>query len=111
MNSNIKTLTPEVQKEKSPAIWTAFLDGALPPAFSYARIIGFIVIITFMAVTTYLSLTSGTLIVPPKEWVYIIITFGLSKPIQKFAEVKDNEAQLNYDFQMAQLDSTSLKDK
>lgn len=56
-----------------------------------------------MALAVYLSISTGSLIVPPKEWVYIIVAFSLMKPVQRFAEAKDNESQLNYDFQMAQL--------
>ena len=40
-----------------------------------------------------------------KEWVYIIVSFSLMKPVQSFAESKDTESQLNYNFQMAQLTS------
>lgn len=109
MNNEIKALVTPVQK--SPPIWSLFLDGTSPPSYSYSRIVGFIVIVTFMVIISYLSIHSGTLIVPPKEWVYIIVTFSLMKPLQRFAETKDNESQLNYDFQMAQLNSGSLKDK
>ena len=101
MSTEIKTLKP--QKPKAPALWSMFLDASDPPSFSYARIVGFIVIATFMAMTAYLSISSGVLVVPPKEWVYILVAFSLMKPVQRFAESKDNEAQLNYDFQMAQL--------
>lgn len=109
MDNEIKSLG--LPKQKSPPLWTLFLDGTSPPSYSYSRIVGFIVIVTFMIMVSYLSFTSGTLIVPPKEWVYIIVVFSLSKPLQRFAETKDNESQLNYDFQMAQLNSVSLKDK
>ena len=109
MDNEIKTLTPT--KQVAPPWWTTFLDATNPPAFSYARVVGFIVIVVFMAVISYLSITAGTLVVPPKEWVYILVAFSLMKPLQRYAETKDNEAQLNYDFQMAQLNSVSLKDK
>lgn len=101
MSKEIKSLMPV--KPKAPALWSMFLDASDPPAFSYSRIVGFIVITTFMALAAYLTISTGTLIIPPKEWVYILVTFSLTKPIQRFAESKDNEAQLNYDFQMAQL--------
>ena len=101
MSKEIKSLMPA--KSKAPALWSMFLDASDPPAFSYSRIVGFIVITTFMALAAYLTISTGTLIIPPKEWVYILVTFSLTKPIQRFAESKDNEAQLNYDFQMAQL--------
>lgn len=101
MNNDIKSLTPI--GKKSPPLWTMFMDGTNPPAYSYSRIIGFIVISIFMIMMVYFSFISGTLIVPPKEWIYIIVAFSLMKPIQRFAETKDNENQLNYDFQMAQL--------
>lgn len=101
MSNEIKTLTP--LKRKAPALWTMFLDATDPPAYSYSRIVGFIVLTVFMAVTAYLSIVSGTLVVPPKEWVFIVISFALMKPVQRFAETKDNESQLNYEFQMAQL--------
>jgi hypothetical protein len=101
MSNEIKSLKP--QKPKAPALWSMFLDATDPPALSYSRVVGFIVIVTFMAITAYLSLSSGVLVVPPKEWVYILVAFSLMKPVQRFAESKDNEAQLNYDFQMAQL--------
>ena len=103
MSKEIKSLLPV--RVKAPALWSMFLDGTEPPAFSYTRIVGFIVITTFIAMAAYLSISTGTLIVPPKEWVYIIIAFSLMKPIQRFAESKDNEAQLNYDFQIAQISS------
>lgn len=109
MDNEIKSLT--AVKQSAPPFWSTFLDATDPPSFSYSRIVGFIVIVTFMIIVSYLSITTGTLIVPPKEWVYIIVVFSLAKPLQRFAETKDNEAQLNYDFQMAQLDSVSLKDK
>jgi hypothetical protein len=91
-------------KVKPPALWSMFLDGTDPPSFSYTRIVGFLFIIVFLILVGYLSISSGTLIVPSKEWVYILISFSLMKPIQRFAESKDNENQLNYDFQMAQLE-------
>lgn len=81
-----------------------FLDGTSPPAFSYTRIVGFMFVSVFLGLTAYLSIQSGSLVIPSKEWVYILIAFSLMKPIQRFAETKDNEVQLNYDFQMAQLD-------
>lgn len=109
MDNEIKTLTPT--KQIAPPFWTTFLDATSPPSFSYSRVVGFIVVVVFMAVISYLSITTGTLVVPPKEWVYILVSFSLMKPLQRFAESKDNEAQLNYEFQMAQLDSVSLKDK
>jgi hypothetical protein len=99
--SEIKSLKPATPK--APALWSMFLDATDPPALSYSRVVGFIVIATFMAITAYLSLSTGTLVVPPKEWVYILIAFSLMKPVQRFAEAKDNESQLNYEFQMAQL--------
>jgi hypothetical protein len=101
MSNEIKSL--KSPKPKAPALWSMFLDATDPPSFSYSRIVGFIVIITFMAMTAYLSLSTGVLVIPPKEWVYILVAFSLMKPVQRFAESKDNEAQLNYDFQMAQL--------
>lgn len=109
MDNEIKTLKSE--KQKSPPFWTMFLDGTNPPSFSYSRMVGFMVITTFMIMVSYLSITTESLIIPSKEWVYIIVSFSLMKPLQRFAESKDNESQLNYDFQMAQLDSVSLKDK
>jgi hypothetical protein len=101
MSKEIKSLIPT--KPKAPALWSMFLDATDPPSFSYARIVGFIVLVTFMAIAAYISISTGTLVVPPKEWVYILVAFSLMKPIQRFAESKDNESQLNYDFQMAQL--------
>lgn len=109
MDNDIKSL--KLAKPVAPPLWTLFLDATSPPAFSYSRIVGFIVIAIFMVIVSYLSFSSGVLVVPPKEWVYILISFSLMKPLQRFAESKDNETQLNYDFQMAQLNSVSLKDK
>lgn len=109
MDNEIKTLTPI--KQVAPPWWTTFLDATNPPAFSYARVVGFIVIVVFMGIVSYLSIKTGSLIIPPKEWVYILVAFSLMKPLQRYAETKDNESQLNYDFQMAQLDSVSLKNK
>jgi len=107
MSKEIKSLTPA--KPKAPPIWSMFLDATDPPSFSYSRIIGFIVIATFMTIVSYLSMSSGALVVPPKEWVYILVAFSLMKPVQRFAESKDNESQLNYDFQMAQLQSAKTE--
>ena len=101
MQREIKSLTSNTPK--SPAWWTMFLDATDPPAFSYARIIGFIVISVFLSMAAYISFSTGSLVVPPKEWVYILVAFSLMKPIQRFAESKDNASQLNYEFQMAQL--------
>lgn len=88
-----------------------FLDATEPPSFSYSRIVGFIVIATFMALATYLTISTGTLVIPPKEWVYILVAFSLMKPVQRFAESKDNETQLNYEFQMAQLAAGQMPTK
>lgn len=104
---NIKPLTPSAQNP--PPFWTVFLDGADPPSFSYSRVVGFLVIVLFLFLSGYLSITTGALIVPSKEWVYILIAFSLMKPLQRYSETKDNEAQLNYDFQMAQLNMPTLK--
>lgn len=102
----VKPLVPS--KPKPPPFWTIFLDGADPPSFSYARIVGFLVITLFLFLSGYLSITTGALVVPSKEWVYILVAFSLMKPLQRYAETKDNEAQLNFDFQMAQLNMNAL---
>lgn len=111
MDNDIKSLTPP--KEKSPPIWTMFEDAT--GGLSYTRISGFLVLIVFFSVWAYLSISTGAMIIPPKEMVYILVAFGLGKPIQRFAESKDNDAQLNYEFQMAQLalqkDPKPLDDK
>jgi hypothetical protein len=109
MSDEIKSLIPVT--ETPPKWWTTFLDATSPPAFSYMRIVGFAVITVFLSVWAYLSLTTGTVIIPSKEWVYILVAFSLSKPIQRFAETKDNESQLNYDFQMAQLTANLTSSK
>jgi hypothetical protein len=101
MSKEIKPLKDP--KGRPPPLWTMFLDATDPPAFSYSRIIGFAVIALFLTLVGYLSISSGALVLPTKEWVYILVSFSLMKPIQRFAETKDNEAQLNFDFQMAQL--------
>ena len=101
MSDEIKSLIPK--KEKAPPFWSMFLDGTSPPAFSYTRFVGFLVIVVFLALAAYISVSTGTLITPTKEWVYILVAFSLMKPVQRYAEAKDNETQLNYDFQMAQL--------
>lgn len=101
MDTPIKSLTT---KSTAPAWWTIFIDATEPTCFSYARVTGALVIIIFLALATYLSLTSGSLIVPPKEWIYILVAFALGKPIQRFAETKEVEAQLNYDFQVKQIE-------
>jgi hypothetical protein len=98
---DIQPLTPV--KAKSPSLWTMFIDGADGSCFSYMRITGFMVITVFLALSAYLSIQSGSLIVPSKEWLYILLTFAAIKPIQKFSEVKEIENQLNYDFQTIQL--------
>jgi len=102
MANEIKSLIEP--KPKAPALWTIFLDGTEPPAFSYTRVIGFLFVVVFLVLVGYLSIKSGTLIIPSKEWVYILVAFSLMKPLQRFAETKDNEVQLNYNFQMSQLD-------
>jgi hypothetical protein len=102
MSNEIKSL--KNLESKSPPLSTMFWDGTNPPTYSYTRIVGFLFVVVFLALVGYLSIQSGTLIIPSKEWVYILIAFSLMKPIQRFAESKDNENQLNYDFQIAQLD-------
>lgn len=97
----IKTLIPT--QEKAPALWTMFIDGADGKSFSYMRITGFMVITVFLVLSVYLSIQTGALIVPSKEWLYILLTFAAAKPIQKFAEAKEIESQLNYDFQLSQI--------
>lgn len=109
MNNDIKSLM--APKPKSPALWTMFLDGSEPPSFSYTRIVGFLFVVVFLALVGYISVSTGTLIIPSKEWVYILIAFASMKPIQRFAEAKDNETQMNYDFQMAQLEEQKKVDK
>jgi hypothetical protein len=104
--AEIKSLKPP--GPKAPPLWTLFLDGTSPPAFSYTRIVGFMVITVFLFLAAFISITSGTLIVLTKEWVYVLCAFALIKPFQRFAEAKDNETQLNYEFQMAQLSQIGL---
>lgn len=101
MSIQIQPLKPI--KSSPPSWWTMFLDATDPPAFSWSRIMGFLLVFVFLILVVYFSLQSGSLIVPSKEWVYILVAFAASKPIQRYAESKDNEAALNYDFQMAQL--------
>ena len=105
MSDEIRSLRP--LQEKAPALWTMFTDAT--GGMSYTRIVGFIVMVIFFSVWAYLSLSTGTMIVPPKEMVYILVAFAAAKPVQRFAETKDNENQLNYDFQMAQLDDAMAK--
>lgn len=99
MSNEIKSLmTP---KKKGPKLSSMFEDST--GGFSYTRVTGFIVLTIFLVLSTYLSFTKEEFVVPPKEWVYIVIVFGIGKPIQRFAEAKEVETQLNYEFQMAQI--------
>ena len=101
MDKEIKTLTEP--KRQSPPLWTMFEDAT--GGISYTRVVGFMVAVVFFFVWAYLSITTETMIVPPKEMVYILVAFAAAKPVQRFAESKEVETQLNYDFQIAQLDS------
>jgi len=100
MSEEIKSLT--LAKERAPGLWTMFADAT--GGLSYTRIVGFMVAVVFFFVWAYLSLTTGTMIVPPQEMVFILVAFAAGKPIQRFAESKEVETQLNYDFQIAQLE-------
>ena len=108
MSDEIK---PLVKKKRGPRISSMFLDATDPPAYSYTRVVGFLFVVVFLILVGYLSISTGTLVIPSKEWVYILIAFSLMKPIQRFAESKDVENQLNYDFQMAQLDNKDEEPK
>ena len=101
MSREIQPLKPSVASP--PSFWTMFLDATDPPAFSWARIMGFLVIMTFLVLAVYFSIQAGALIVPSKEWVYVVVAFAASKPIQRYSESRECESQRNYDFQMAQL--------
>jgi hypothetical protein len=101
MSNEIKSLTQS--KEKSPALWTMFQDAS--GGLSYTRISGFIVLSVFFAVWGYLSIQTGVMVIPPQEMVYILVAFAAAKPIQRFAESKEIESQLNYDFQIAQIEN------
>lgn len=101
MNNEIKSLKPT--KEQAPSIWSMFTDAT--GGISYTRVVGFLVVIVFFTVWAYLCFTTGTMIPPPKEMVYVLIAFAAAKPVQRFAETKEVDAQLNYDFQMAQIET------
>lgn len=99
MSDEIKSLTGNPRK--APALWTMFEDST--GGLSYTRISGFIVLVVFFAVWAYLCISTGAMVVPPKEMVYILVAFALGKPVQRFAEAREIETQLNYEFQMAQI--------
>ena len=99
MSEQIKTLVP--QRQKSPGLWTMFEDAT--GGLSYTRIVGFMIAVTFFFVWAYLSLTTGAMIVPPYEMVYILVAFAAAKPVQRFAESREVQDMLNYEFQMSQL--------
>ena len=103
MEKEIKTLTEP--KRQAPPLWTMFEDAT--GGISYTRVVGFMVATVFFFVWSYLSLTTGVMIVPPQEMVYILVAFAAAKPVQRFAESKEVETQLNYDFQMAQIENVS----
>ena len=107
MNDDIKSLKEPLKK--SPPIWSMFEDAA--GGYSFTRIVAFIVVTLFFSVWSYLSISTNTMIVPPKEMVYVLITFAAAKPIQRFAEVKEIENQLNYNFQMTQIENKKLTDE
>lgn len=104
MSNDIKSL--KVIDKKIPPLWSVFEDSS--GGFSFTRIISFIVVTLFFLVWSYLSISTDTMIVPPKEMVYILITFAAAKPIQRFAEVQEVENQLNYEFQMTQIENKKL---
>lgn len=106
--SEIKSLKKENTKIAAPPIWTMFLDGTNPPAFSYTRITGAIFLAIFLGLLIFVTLKSGVMFLMTKEWAYVLVAFCLIKPLQRFAEAKDNETQLNYEFQMAQLSQIGL---
>ena len=99
MDKEIKPLVKP--REKSPALWTIFEDAT--GGLSYTRVVGFMIAVVFFFVWSYLSLTTGVMIVPPQEMVYILIAFAAAKPVQRFAESREVQDMLNYDFQMAQI--------
>lgn len=99
MNNEIKSLTEP--KPKSPPILSMFEDAT--GGYSYTRVVGFLFIIVFLGLITYASIQTGTIVIPPKEWVYLLVSFAAIKPLQRFAEAKELESQNNYEFQMSQL--------
>lgn len=96
-------IQPLTQKSECPPFWTFFLDGADKTSLSMLRLITFLIFIVFLPVWGYLCLYSGTFVMPPNEFLYFLMVALGVKPIQKFAESKEIESQLNYDFQMNQL--------
>lgn len=100
MENEIKSLFES--KEKSPPMWSMFIDAT--GGYSFTRIAFFITLSVFLTVWVYTSFQKGEMVEPPKPMIYLLLTYGVAKPIQRYAETKEVEAQLNYDFQMAQLD-------
>jgi hypothetical protein len=102
MSEQIKSLVnPRV---KAPGLWTMFEDAT--GGLSYTRIVGFMVAVVFFFVWAYLSLATGVMVVPPQEMVYILLLFAAAKPIQRFAESREVQDMLNYEFQMSQIEKS-----
>jgi len=95
----IKSLKGNV--EKMPPIWTMFTDAT--GGLSYFRIIGSLTVIVFLGLCVFAAIKTGNLPVPSQEWTYIIVSLALGKSVQRFAEQREVDSQLNYDFQMAQV--------
>jgi len=99
MSEEIKSLKPK--QAPAPALWTMFEDST--GGLSYTRIVGFMVAVVFFFVWAYLSLNTGVMIIPPTEMVYILVAFAAAKPIQRFAESREVQDMLNYEFQISQI--------
>ena len=105
MSNEIKSLTEP--KLKPPQLMTMFEDAS--GGYSYTRVVGFLFIVVFLLLMIYATVQTGALVVPPPEWIWLLVSFAAMKPIQRFAETKEIESQNNYDFQMAQLNKKDCK--
>ena len=99
MAEEIKSLK---KKSDAPGLYTMFMDAT--GGYSWFRVVGFIVIMTMITVWATSCAWSGTIIPIDETILYVLAFFVGGKPIQRIFESKEVASQLDYDFQMAQLE-------
>lgn len=97
--ADIKRLYPE--KESTPGLWTMFADAT--GGFSYFRVTGFIATMTILAVWANACFVAGAIVPIDPSVLGIWGIYAGGKVGQRIFESKEVAAQLDYDFQMAQL--------